>query len=297
MLEALVGPISLRTVSLSPPSCSSKTSLSLFRPAHLRNEALSIESISTRKNEIAWWSLRAAPGIGGPLKADGTLAKFILPVFWQPAQGAAVSALEDDETARLSGGSAGGLRRLLVLVGPLARPLMDADDDELRGLHRGDPDLADQFPGVARLGRVGLLVALDVVGLVLGGADQGALLPEIAEEHVDRADHLLPQAGLVRLEDHPLRVLLHALAHEDEKPPHVDLHERRIGAERTRAPDADAAAGEGNQGVDPVVKRMIAVAPAQALRHVDEPLQRLVGRRPVDPLDLVVAGDHAGDEP
>src|SRR2546427_12538423 len=102
---------------------------------------------------------------------------------------------------------------------------MDADDDELRGLHRGDPDLADQFPGVARLGRVGLLVALDVVGLVLGGADRGALLPEIAEEHVDRADHLLPQARLVRLEDPPLRLLLHALAHGAEKPPPAYLPE------------------------------------------------------------------------
>src|SRR5947209_758938 len=77
MLEALVGPISLRTVSLSPPSCSSKTSLSLFRPAHLRNEALSMESISTRKKEIAWWSLRAAPAIGAPCGYTYSQLQFI----------------------------------------------------------------------------------------------------------------------------------------------------------------------------------------------------------------------------
>src|ERR1700682_169738 len=43
-LEALVGPPSLRTVSLSPPSWYSKTSVSDLRPEHLRKDALSIES-------------------------------------------------------------------------------------------------------------------------------------------------------------------------------------------------------------------------------------------------------------
>ena len=52
MFEAFVGPISLRTVSLSPPSWYSNTSLSLLRPPHLRKEALSIESISTRDYAI-----------------------------------------------------------------------------------------------------------------------------------------------------------------------------------------------------------------------------------------------------
>src|SRR3954469_20965064 len=73
-LEALVGPISLRTVSLSPPSWYSKTSLSLFSPPHLRNEALSIESISTRKKAMAWWSLRAALPISSA-PADRTPAR------------------------------------------------------------------------------------------------------------------------------------------------------------------------------------------------------------------------------
>jgi len=32
--------------------------VSLFKPPHLRKEALSIESISTRKKATGWWSLR-----------------------------------------------------------------------------------------------------------------------------------------------------------------------------------------------------------------------------------------------
>src|SRR5205085_12090195 len=40
-------------------------------------EALSMESISTRKNEIAWWSLRAAPAIGAPCGYTYSKLQFI----------------------------------------------------------------------------------------------------------------------------------------------------------------------------------------------------------------------------
>src|SRR5437667_4532015 len=178
---------------------------------------------------------------------------------------ACVSALQASSSACLPGcGRRGGL--FLVRIRPLARPLVDADDDELGWLYRGAGGLADECAHVARFRWIGLLVALDVVRLVLGRADQGALLPEIGEEDVDRAHDLLPQRRLVGLEHYPLRVLLHALAHEDEQAPHVDLYEGGIGAQRARAPDADAATDEGDERVEPLVERGIALALAHPLR-------------------------------
>src|SRR5882724_11460966 len=53
-------------------------------------------------------------------------------------------------------------RELLGLPGHLA----DAEDDELRRLHRSDADLADHLAGVDHLRRVGLGVALDVERLL-----------------------------------------------------------------------------------------------------------------------------------
>src|SRR5437763_7147808 len=145
---------------------------------------------------------------------------------------ACVSALQASSSACLPACDCRG-RLFLVRIRPFARPLVDADDDELGWLHRRDADLADELADVARFRRVGLLVALDVVRLVLGCADQSALLPELGEEDVDRAHDLLPQRRLVGLEHYPLRVLLHALAHEDEQAPHVDLYEGGIGARST----------------------------------------------------------------
>ena len=48
--------------------------------------------------------------------------------------------------------------------------LTDAEDDEFCGLHRREADLDDQLAGVDHLGRVGLLVTLDVEGLLRAGA-------------------------------------------------------------------------------------------------------------------------------
>ena len=52
--------------------------------------------------------------------------------------------------------------------------LNEADGDELLGSEGGEPDLGDHHPGVADLGRVGLGVAVDVVGL---GGDAAAERP------------------------------------------------------------------------------------------------------------------------
>ena len=56
--------------------------------------------------------------------------------------------------------------RGLLLDAAAGRHLADAEDDEFRRLHRREADLDDQLAGVDDLGRVGLLVALDVEGLL-----------------------------------------------------------------------------------------------------------------------------------
>src|ERR1700694_4365315 len=50
----------------------------------------------------------------------------------------------------------------LFAEGRAARELGDLEDDELRRLHRGDPDFDDELAGVDALGRIVLTVALDV---------------------------------------------------------------------------------------------------------------------------------------
>src|SRR6266850_979864 len=71
MFEVLVGPRSLRTVSLSPPSWYSKISVSVLTPEHLRKPPASMPSISILKYAIGWWSSRLpvpampAPGSQG----------------------------------------------------------------------------------------------------------------------------------------------------------------------------------------------------------------------------------------
>src|SRR5438093_10778770 len=131
---------------------------------------------------------------------------------------ACVSALQASSSACLPACDCRG-RLFLVRIRPFARPLVDADDDELGWLHRRDADLADELADVPRFRRVGLLVALDVVRLVLGCADQSALLPEIGEEGVDRSHDRLPPRRLVWLDDYPLPVLPHVLTDEDAHTP------------------------------------------------------------------------------
>src|SRR4026208_298984 len=62
--------------------------------------------------------------------------------------------------------------RLLLEAGA-AGELADPEDHELRGLHRCDADLHSEDAGVAVLGRVVLLVALDEERLVGGAPEEG----------------------------------------------------------------------------------------------------------------------------
>src|SRR5690349_9252687 len=65
-----------------------------------------------------------------------------------------------------------------LLDAAAGRHLADAEDDEFRGLHRGETDLANQLAGVHHLGWVGLGVALDVERLLRGGAHERAVAPQ-----------------------------------------------------------------------------------------------------------------------
>src|SRR4051794_17821409 len=74
--------------------------------------------------------------------------------------------------------------------------LADAEDDELGRLHRSEADLDDELALVDRLRRIRLRVALDVVRLIGGGAEQGASGPQSAEEAREGTGHAFPQGDV-----------------------------------------------------------------------------------------------------
>src|SRR5262249_16286425 len=85
----------------------------------------------------------------------------------------------------------------LLLDASARSHLADAEDDEFRGLHRREADLDGQLAGVDDLGRVGLLVALDVEGLLRRDAHERPVAPQEREERRDRALDALPQPVVV----------------------------------------------------------------------------------------------------
>src|SRR3954451_22065853 len=113
-------------------------------------------------------------------------------------------------TLLLSGGSGMGLTLLLrseslADQGGAAGELGEPEDDELGRLDRGDADLAQHLTGVDGVGRVRLLVALDVEGVVRRVPEQGAPAPLPHQEGTDRTADARPQRAVVGLEDAPLR--------------------------------------------------------------------------------------------
>src|SRR3954447_6561680 len=85
--------------------------------------------------------------------------------------------------------------------------LGDAEDHELRRLHRRDPDLDDHLALVDRVRRVRFGITLDVERLLGGGTEQRAVTPEAPQECTDRALEALPQGHVVRFEDRVLRAV------------------------------------------------------------------------------------------
>src|SRR5271165_1098060 len=82
----------------------------------------------------------------------------------------------------LSGTVSPGRRRLLADQAGAAGELGEPEDDELGGLDRGDPDLADHLARIDALGRVGFPVALDVERLVRGQPEQRPAPPLVDQE-------------------------------------------------------------------------------------------------------------------
>src|SRR3954468_4918069 len=172
--------------------------------------------------------------------------------------------------------------------------LADPEDDEFRGLARGEADLDDQLAGVDDLGRVGLVVALDVERLLGRGAHQGAVAPQQGQERRDRALDALPQPVVVGLEHHPLGGALDARLDHDKQPAHVDVAPRRVARQRTGTPDPDAAVHEADR-VDPLGVEQVLLALAHVVLEAERAAHDLVGRGLVDAALAVGARVHAGD--
>src|SRR5207302_486142 len=133
-----------------------------------------------------------------------------------------------------------------------ARELGDLEDDELRGFDRGDPDLDDELARVDRLRGVHLAVALDVERFAGRGSEERAVAPDADQEGADGALDPFPERHVVGLEDHPLGAQQDGTLDVVEEPADVDVPPRRIAGEGARAPDPDAATGEGANDVDPL---------------------------------------------
>src|SRR5512143_1346523 len=171
--------------------------------------------------------------------------------------------------------------RGLLLDATTAGHLADAEDDEFRGLHRRETELDNQLTGVDDLGRVGLVVALDVEGLLRAGAHERAVTPEERQERRDRPLHALPEAMVVGLEHDPLGRALDRRLDHDEQAAHVDVAPRRVARQRTGTPDADAAVHEPD-GVDALRVQQVLLTLADVVLEAERTTNDLVCRRLVD---------------
>src|ERR1700736_6563615 len=141
-----------------------------------------------------------------------------------------------------------------------ARELGDLEDDELRRFHRRDADFDDELAGIDRLGRVELAVAFDIERLAGGRSEECAVAPDANQEGADGALDPLPERHVVGLEDHPLGAQQDGALDVVEEPADVDVPPGRIARQCPRAPDPDAAAGEGANDVDALRVQQVVLA-------------------------------------
>src|SRR5262245_56719460 len=187
-----------------------------------------------------------------------------------------------------------GAARGLLLDGGAARELGDAEDDELGRLHWRDADVDDELARITRLGRVVLLVALDVERLLGGRPEQRTIAPNAQQERVDRSSNATPEPRVVRLEDDPLGALEDRFLDEVEQPADVQVAPGRVARQRPSAPDPDAPAGEGPDAVDPGWVQLVVLGLRDVQLERDRPANDLVRGRLVDAAGVVVAGPDAG---
>src|SRR3954447_23007523 len=198
-----------------------------------------------------------------------------------------------------SGMPAYSLPEVLLLVDQAgaAGELGEPEDNELRGLHRRHPDLADHLTGVDALGGVRLAVALAVERLVRSEPEQRALAPLVAEERADRAPDAGPERIVVRLEDDPLRPVEDRLLEVVEQPPDVQVAPFRLGRERACAPHPDAAARERPDAVDAGGVEQVVLALGELGGEPDRAADDLVRRRLVHAARVVIARPHSRHVP
>src|SRR5467141_1358151 len=172
--------------------------------------------------------------------------------------------------------------------------LADAEDDELRRLHRSDADLADHLAGVDHLRRVGLGVALDVERLLRSLAHQRARVVDAQQEGGDVPGDPLPERLVVGLEDHPLRADLDRLLDHQEQAADVDVPPRRVAGDRARAPDTDAAIAHVPDAVDPARVEEVLLRPRDGVLEPQRSADDLVRGRLVHAALGVAARVDAG---
>src|SRR5690625_4950697 len=129
--------------------------------------------------------------------------------------------------------------------------LADPEDHELGRLDRRQADLDDELARRDAVGGVGRLVALDVVGLVGRGPEQGAGLPQAVQVAAEGAGDAFPQGDVVGLEHRPLGALHDGGLHHVEQAAHVDVLPVGVRGQGARTPDPDPAGAEGPDAVDP----------------------------------------------
>src|SRR6267378_737818 len=184
-------------------------------------------------------------------------------------------------------------RELLGLPGHLA----DAEDDELRRLHRSDADLADHLAGIDHFRRVGLGVALDVERLLRSLAHQRARVVDAQQEGGDVPGDPLPERLVVGLEDHPLRSDLDRLLDHQEQAADVDVPPRWVAGDRARAPDPDSTVAHVPDAVDPARIEEVLLRPRDGVLEAERTADDLVRRGLVHSALRVAARIDAGHVP
>src|SRR5438874_1004165 len=127
----------------------------------------------------------------------------------------------------------------------------DAEDHELRRLHRGHAHVDDDFPRVDDARGVVVIVRLHEVGRLRRRPGKGASFPDALEEAGDRHRQLLPQVNVGRLECAPLHAARDRLLDRHQEAPDVHEAPRRIAAHRPRAEDANSSSWKCADAVDP----------------------------------------------
>src|SRR5436305_10791922 len=105
-----------------------------------------------------------------------------------------------------------GLREELAMTGT-----GDADDNELQGLRRGDPDFAQELAGVHLRRQDRVPGGSDEVGLRGRRPREGAPKEEACQELTELHLHLRSQRAAVRFEDGPLQLLADGALEERDK--------------------------------------------------------------------------------